>query len=100
MRASPPPRAREARATRPSSGPREYSCPILPADNALNEDISRAPVDPNSARYIASIGAGLHLHADFGSNPGYGIPFAAVSPRQRTVPLEITDFGEESERGP
>ena len=94
------PRAREARATRRSSGPREYSCPILPADNALNEDISRAPVDPNSARYIASIGAGLHLHADFGSNPGYGIPFAVVSPRQRKVPLEFTEFGEESDPGP
>jgi hypothetical protein len=81
-------------------GPREYSCPILPAGNALNRDISRAPVDPSSTRYIASIGEGLHLHADFGSNPAYGIPFAVVGPHQPKVPIEFTEYGEESNPGP
>jgi len=92
--------ARGHGAARGSSGPREYSCPILPADDPLNEDISRAPVDPNSASYIASIGAGLHLHADFGSNPSYGIPFAVVGPHQPKVPIRFSEFGEESNPGP
>jgi hypothetical protein len=83
-----------------SPAPREYSCPILPASNPLNRDVSRAPVDPNSASYIASIGAQLHLHADFGSNPAYGIPFAVVGPGQPKVPIAFTEFGEESDPGP
>ncbi len=42
---------------------------MFPPSNPLNQDISRAPVDPSSARYIASIGLGGHLHPDFGTNP-------------------------------
>jgi hypothetical protein len=84
----------------PPAGPREYSCPILPASNALNQDISRAPVDPNSAAYIASIGSSIHLHADFGSNPSYGIPYAVVAAGQPKVPIRFTEFGEESNPGP
>jgi hypothetical protein len=88
-----------ARAHRPA-GPREYTCPILPASNPLNQDISKAPVDPNSANYIASIGEGVHLHADFGTKPSYGIPFAVVGPHQPKVPIRFTEFGEESNPGP
>ncbi len=80
--------------------PRDYSCPILPASNPLNQDVSRAPVDPNSARYVASIGADLHLHADFGRNPSYGIPFVVVPSAQRRVRISFTDFGEQSDPGP
>jgi hypothetical protein len=80
--------------------PHAYSCPIFPADNALNEDISHAPLDPNSARYIAAIGASGHLHADFGTNPAYGIPFTVVSAQQRRVPISFTAYGEESNPGP
>jgi hypothetical protein len=83
-----------------SRAPREYSCPLFPASNPLNEDISRAPVDSSSARYIASIGANLHLHANFGSNPGYGIPYTVVGPRQPKVPIRFTAYGEESDPGP
>jgi hypothetical protein len=80
--------------------PHEYSCPILPAGNPLNQDISRAPVDPNSSSYIAAIGAAGHLHADFGTNPGYGIPYTVVGPRQPKVPIRFSEFGEESNPGP
>jgi hypothetical protein len=80
--------------------PRQYGCPVLPASNALNRDISRAPVDPNSARYIASIGLAGHLHPDFGTNPGYGIPFAVVGAGQAKVPITFSEFGEQSDRGP
>ncbi len=81
-------------------GPREYGCPIFPASNPLNEDISHAPVDPHSAAYIASIGASLHLHADFGSNPSYGIPYVVVGAHQPKVPIHFDEYGEESNPGP
>jgi hypothetical protein len=89
-----------AGAERATAGPREYSCPIFPASNPLNQDISRAPVDPNSASYIAAIGAAGHLHADFGTNPSYGIPYTVVGPRQPKVPIRFSEFGEESNPGP
>jgi hypothetical protein len=76
------------------------SCPVFPANNALNRDISHAPVDPNSSEYIASIGAGGYLHPDFGSNPGYGIPYTVVGPHQPRVPIKFTAYGEESNPGP
>lgn len=76
------------------------SCPIFPASNPLNHDISHAPVDPNSASYIASIGAGGFLHPDFGTNPGYGIPYTVVGPHQRKMPIKFTAYGEESDPGP
>jgi hypothetical protein len=83
-----------------AAGPHEYHCPIFPASNALNRDISHAPVDPGSAAYVDSIGASLHLHADFGTNPSYGIPYAVVGARQPKVPIHFTDYGAESEPGP
>src|SRR5581483_10134644 len=68
--------------------------------NALNRDISRAPVDPRSAAYIDSIGPSLHLHADFGTNPAYGIPYSVVGPRQPKVPIRFSEYGAESDPGP
>jgi hypothetical protein len=82
------------------AGPREYSCPLFPASNPLNQDISHAPVDPRSAGYIASIGLTGHLHPDFGTNPSYGIPYTVVGPHQPRVPIVFSEFGEESEPGP
>jgi hypothetical protein len=80
--------------------PREGGCPIFPASNPLNQDISHAPVDPNSARYIASIGLSGHLHPDFGTEPSYGIPYTVVGPRQPKVGIVFSEFGEESNPGP
>ncbi len=80
--------------------PHEGSCPIFPASNPLNQDISRAPVDPNSAKYIESIGANVHLHADFGTPPSYGIPYTVVGPHQPKVPIHFTEYSEESNPGP
>jgi hypothetical protein len=79
--------------------PHEGSCPIFPASNPLNQEIAHAPVDPNSARYIESIGASIHLHADFGTPPSYGIPYVVVGPRQAKVPIHFT-YREESNPGP
>ncbi len=75
-------------------------CPIFPASNPLNQEILHAPVNPRSAEYIAAIGANLHLHPDFGTNPSYGIPFTVVGPHQPKVAIHFTAYGSESNRGP
>lgn len=80
--------------------PREGGCPVFPASNPINQDISHAPVDPRSAQYIASIGADVDLHADFGTPAEYGIPYVVVGPRQRRVPIRFVEYGEESNPGP
>jgi hypothetical protein len=82
-----------------SHSPSEAGCPIFPASNPLNQDISHAPVDPNSANYIASIGAGDHLHPDFGSDPRYGMSYAVVSAHQPKVRIRFTEFGAQSDHG-
>jgi hypothetical protein len=77
-------------------------CPIFPPDNAWNTDISEYPVDANSDDYIAAINADgdEYLHADFGENPDYGIPFVVVDETQPDVPITFTEYGDESDPGP
>ncbi len=75
-------------------------CSIFPADNPWNQDISGAPVHNNSANFIASIGANVNLHADFGGNGEYGIPYMIVPISQPNLPIEFTDYGDESDSGP
>ena len=75
-------------------------CRMFPADNPWNQDISNAPVHPRSAQYIASIGADINLHADFGSNPDYGIPYVVVPVGQPKVPVAFVEYGDESDPGP
>lgn len=77
-------------------------CLVFPPDNAWNRDVSRDVVDPNSAAYIASINRGgkTFLHADFGSDPDYGIPYMVVPGTQPRVPITYTEYGDESDPGP
>ena len=64
--------------------------PLFPHDNWWNQDIASAPIDANSASYIAFINNGgtRRLHPDFGgevspgSVPIYGIPYAIVAGSQ------------------
>lgn len=91
--------ARAARAHGARS-PVEYGCPILPAKDPLNQEIANAPVSPNSAAYVASIGLSAHLHPDFGTEPSYGIPYTVVRPKQHEVPIQFTEYGSESNPGP
>lgn len=92
--------ARRGLITSAGVAPHEGACPIFPASNPLNQEIAHAPVNPNSASYIRSIGADVDLHADFGANPSYGIPYTVVGPRQPKVPITFTEYGEESNPGP
>src|SRR5689334_16239709 len=41
----------------PPAPPMVGDCPVFPADNAWNMDVSDLPVDPNSDDYIAAISA-------------------------------------------
>ncbi len=77
-------------------------CPVFPPDNAWNTDISAYPVDPRSDAYVASISADgdEYLHADFGEDPDYGIPYVVVDADQPFVPVTFTDYGDESDPGP
>jgi hypothetical protein len=83
----------------PGPGTRLAGCPILPATNAFNRDISQAPVDARSAAYVRSIGLGARLHPDFASKT-YGIPYKIVPRTQKRVPIHFTDYGDESDKGP
>ena len=76
----------------------------FPADNAWNIDISKAPVDPNSANLIASIGLTTGLHPDFGAGTYagaiIGFPYYVVTSKQPLVPIHFTAYGDESDKGP
>lgn len=75
-------------------------CQVFPADNPWNRDISKDPLHPNSATYVASIGAGGRLHPDFGGAGEYGIPYNVVPGTQPKVPVTWTAYGDESDPGP
>jgi len=83
----------------PGPGTRLGGCPVFPADNAWNRDISKAPLDPRSDAYVRSIGLDGHLHPDFASHT-YGIPYKVVPRGQKQVPIRFTAYGDESDKGP
>ncbi len=76
----------------------------FPSDNLWNEDISSAPVDPNSAAIINFIGTNVPLHPDFGSGTYdgsiIGIPYDVVDSSQGPVTIHFTAYGDESDPGP
>ena len=75
--------------------------PHVPSDNWWNKDISAEPVDSNSDNYIAFINRSRQfLHADFGADPLYGIPYVVVPPEQPLLPITFTAYGDESDPGP
>jgi len=84
-----------------TAGPRIAGCPVFPADNAWNRDVSHDPVDPRSDAYLHSIGLNGHLHPDFGSGRygNYGIPITIASARQPRRAVRFTAYGDESDHG-
>lgn len=72
-------------------------CPVFPANNWWNTDISSAAVDPKSSTYVATIGASVALHPDFGTQ--YGIP--SVNVTSQTTKTKVSfDYADESDPGP
>lgn len=85
-----------------AAAPTIGGCPVFPASNAWNRDISRAPLHPRSTAYIRSINSrgDRFLHADFGGGGQYGIPYTTVPAGQRRLPVRFTEYGDESDPGP
>jgi Bacterial Ig domain len=77
-------------------GPTIAGCPVFPADNAWNTDISALPVHPNSANFLASIGSG-NLHPDWGDV--YGIPYTTVPGDETRYPMTF-HYADQSDPGP
>ena len=76
----------------------------FPTDNAWNQNVANAPIDPNSAAIINFIGASDPLHPDFGSGEyngsSIGIPYIVVDSQQAPVAINFTAYGDESDPGP
>jgi hypothetical protein len=77
-------------------------CPVFPADNHWNLRVDKLPLKPSSDAIMRAIGAGEHMHADFGSGryqgAPIGIPYVTVKRGQRRVPVSF-DYADESDRG-
>ncbi len=78
------------------------SCKIFPSNNPWNQRVDTMRVDSvHSAAYIASVGASIHVHPDFGSDPSYGIPWVAVNSGQAMVPIDLSNgYADQSDPGP
>ncbi|HEV3292185.1 MAG TPA: hypothetical protein VG123_24675 [Streptosporangiaceae bacterium] len=79
------------------------NCPMFPASNVWNTDISQLPVDAHSAAWLRSMdSASTSLHPDFGPDPGgfpYGIPYNVVTNSHPLVPITF-QYASESDKGP
>ncbi len=76
---------------------------MFPATSYWYADVSKLPVHPSSAAFIASIGATAGLKADFGSGlwegAPIGIPFTTVGAGQPWVNVSF-EYIDESDAGP
>jgi len=89
--------------TAPGATVAAAGCHIFPPDNVWHADVSRLPVHRDSAAYIASIGTGKGVHADFGAGlwegGPIGIPITTVPGGQAGVKVSF-QYASESDRGP
>jgi len=76
--------------------PSAPACPVFPAGNVWNQDISALPVASDSDTLIAKIGLDTGLHPDFGSYRGYGIPYNTVPGSQRKLTVRF-DYSSQSD---
>jgi hypothetical protein len=77
--------------------------PFAP-DNLWNQEVSAAPVDPNSTAIVSYIGPTTPVHPDFGAGlyngSIMGIPYVVVGAGQSPVNINFTAYGDESDPGP
>lgn len=75
---------------------------LLPDDSPWHRDVSKDPVDPNSAKILSRIGLDKPLHPDFGTEwegAPIGIPYVVVPMNQPKVPVTF-EYADESDPGP
>ncbi len=86
-----------------AQGPAIGTCPVLPADNIWNTPVNTLAVSSSSATWVATIGASIGMHADFGSGlwdgGPIGIPFVQVPGTQTKYPASFL-YADESDAGP
>jgi len=86
-----------------TSVPGAPGCPLFPADNVWNTDISKLPVNRHSKAWLASMdSAGTYLHPDFGPDSGgypYGIPYTIVTSAHALVRIKFL-YASQSDKGP
>ncbi len=78
------------------------SCTLFPDDNPWAQRVDSLPRHPNSAGYMAyltGLSGNQFLHADFGEDPDYGIPWVVVPSDQPRVPVTF-EYDDESDPGP
>ncbi len=77
-------------------------CPVFPADNPWNADVSTLAKRSNSDAMISQIqvDGSDFLHADFGGGGAYGIPYVTVPADEPLVPTHFFDWPGESDPGP
>src|SRR6202140_3318537 len=62
----------------PTPGP---PCPLFPADSVFNADISKLPVNSQSATWMSNMAQNANLHPDLGTfAQSYGIPINVAPP--------------------
>ena len=78
------------------------AAPSAADQTAWNQDVSSAPKDPRSAKYmnrIRRLGGNQSLHPDFGGGGEYGIPYEVVTAAQPDVEVDAMAYGDESDFG-
>ena len=79
------------------------ACPVFPASSPWNQRVDKLPAAPDSDRIVAAIGAGDHVHADFGSGlwdgGPIGIPITVVGKAQARSRVSF-EYASESDKGP
>jgi len=75
--------------------------PSVATEAAWNQDISQAPLHPNSENIISYINnhGGNELHPDFGSPREYGFPYKVVGRKAKRSRIHFTAYGDESDHG-
>ncbi|MET0213215.1 MAG: hypothetical protein ABW292_09445 [Vicinamibacterales bacterium] len=71
---------------------------LFPPDNWWNQDITTAPVDPQSDTYVDFIGRTRTAHPDFGPPP-YGMPYLGVGGAEARRTVAFVEYGGESDEG-
>lgn len=78
-------------------------CPLFPGDSFWHADVSHLALSSRSNAYVATVGAGASLKADFGSGlwagGPIGIPYVVVPGTQPKVPVAFY-YPDESDPGP
>jgi hypothetical protein len=88
---------------RPAAPPGLGGCQVFPTNNIWNARVDQLPPDNLSQTYVDSIGAGSHVHPDFGTvyaGAPNGIPYIVVPGSQAFVKVNFVAWPDESDPSP